>query len=74
VIFFLSLNILDAWLWMGWYIQKGACGLTLHVVAFKSCSGVSIQVFLFIMVFVCAINYKFVPKYTTLEIFGYPFF
>ena len=41
---FFFLNFLDAWLWMGWYFQKVPCGFSLHVVAFKSCPGVFIQV------------------------------
>lgn len=57
-------EFLDAWLWMGWDFQEIPCGFPVHVVAFKPCPSVSIQVFKF--------NYSFLfGDFWRFYFFGY---
>jgi len=58
----LVLEFLDAWLWMGWHFQKIPGGFTVHVVAFKPCSGVFIQVFYYLFMAIYAFCLLMVMK------------
>lgn len=40
----MNFTLTDAWIWMGWNIQKIPCGFSIHVVACKFGSSFSLQV------------------------------